>query len=113
MLWLHAGLSPEFVMFPEGKDMSSGVHHYLLRPEAMEAMFVLWHVTQNEKYRDWAWRMFLAFEKHCKVSLSADGVCLTAMTISDSDSTTGWRIRTIKRKTHDREQSQLDQLHCH
>ena len=47
--------------------MSSGVHHYILRPEAMEAMYLLWVVTQDEKYRDWAWRMFLAFEKHCKV----------------------------------------------
>lgn len=43
-----------------------GAHHNLLRPEALEAMFVLWRVTQKPKYRDWAWAMFQAFEKHCK-----------------------------------------------
>ena len=31
------------------------VHYYLLRPEAMEAMFVMWRVTKQEKYRSWAW----------------------------------------------------------
>lgn len=41
--------------------------HNLLRPEAMEAMFVLWRVTQKEIYREWAWQMFLAFERNCKV----------------------------------------------
>ena len=65
---MHAGLSPEFVIFSPGKDMASGAHHYLLRPEAMEAMFIMWQVTRQEKYRDWAWRMFLAYDRHCKVS---------------------------------------------
>lgn len=61
-------MSPEYVIFNSGKDMASGVHHYLLRPEALEAMYIMWHVTRREKYRDWAWQMFLAFEKHCKVT---------------------------------------------
>ena len=56
------------MIFNAGKDMASGVHHYLLRPEALEAMYIMWHVTKREKYRDWAWRMFLAFEEHCKVA---------------------------------------------
>ena len=43
--------------------------HNLLRPEAMEAMFVLWRVTGKQRYRDWGWRMFQAFERHCKVCL--------------------------------------------
>ena len=43
-----------------------GAHHNLLRPEALEAMFVLWRVTAKPKYRDWAWAMFQAFERHCK-----------------------------------------------
>ncbi len=43
-----------------------GARHNLLRPEALEAMFVLWRVTQKPRYRDWAWAMFQAFERHCK-----------------------------------------------
>ena len=41
--------------------------HNLLRPEAMEAMFVLWRVTGKETYREWGWQMFQAFERNCKV----------------------------------------------
>ena len=43
-----------------------GARHNLLRPEALEAMFVLWRVTGKPRYRDWAWAMFQAFERHCK-----------------------------------------------
>ncbi len=56
--------------------------HNLLRPEAMEAMFVLWRVTQKEIYREWAWEMFLAFERNCKVrhgSMSGIPVCVWTM----------------------------------
>ena len=61
------GLAPEYVEFREaGMVAGDGAHYNLLRPEALEAMFVLWRVTQKPKYRDWAWAMFQAFEKHCK-----------------------------------------------
>ena len=29
-------------------------------------MFVLWRVTLKPRYREWAWAMFQAFERHCK-----------------------------------------------
>ena len=32
--------------------------HSLLRPEAVESLFVLWRVTQNETYREWGWQIF-------------------------------------------------------
>lgn len=41
--------------------------HNLLRPEALEAMFVLWRTTRNPVYKDWAWQMFQAFQTHCRV----------------------------------------------
>ena len=28
---------------------------YLLRPETFETYFILWRLTHNQKYRDWAW----------------------------------------------------------
>ena len=63
-----AGLAPEYVEFgTAGMVTAEKAKHNLLRPEAMEAMFVLWRVTQKEQYREWAWEMFLAFEKNCKV----------------------------------------------
>ena len=47
--------------------MVSGAHHNLLRPEAMEAMFVMWRVTRDIKYREWAWTMFSAWQTFCRV----------------------------------------------
>ena len=65
-----AGLAPEYVEFQEGQGMvtKEKARHNLLRPEAMEAMFVLWRTTKNPVYKDWAWQMFQAFQAHCRVS---------------------------------------------
>ncbi len=68
MPWMGAGLAPEYVEFGEGgMATNEKARHNLLRPEAMEAMFVLWRVTRKETYREWAWRMFEAFERNCRV----------------------------------------------
>ena len=39
----------------------------LLRPEAVESLFMLYRATGDQKYREWGWEMFQSFEKHCKV----------------------------------------------
>lgn len=64
---MHAGLSPEYVTFHEERGMRSGVHVYLMRPEAVEAFFVLWRLTGNTRYREYGWGVFQAIEKWCKV----------------------------------------------
>ncbi|XP_059157352.1 endoplasmic reticulum mannosyl-oligosaccharide 1,2-alpha-mannosidase-like isoform X2 [Physella acuta] len=66
-------LSPEIVYF----NLAQGVEedlivkpldaHNLLRPETVESMFYLYRLTRNETYRDQAWQIFLAFEKHTKL----------------------------------------------
>ena len=60
------GLSPEFVRFSARGDMTVGAAHNLLRPEAIEAIFYMWRFTKDVKYREWGWKMFLAFETHCR-----------------------------------------------
>ena len=47
--------------------MAVGASHNLLRPEAIEAIFYMWRFTKDAKYREWGWRMFLAFERHCRL----------------------------------------------
>jgi len=37
-----------------------GAHHSLLRPETLESLFILWRVTHDEKYREYAWNIFRA-----------------------------------------------------
>ena len=62
----RTGLAPEFVRFGGGR-MLIGAAHNLLRPEAIESMFYMWRFTKDPKYREWGWKMFLAFEKNCRV----------------------------------------------
>lgn len=65
-LSLPAGLSPEYVTFtPQG--MKVGAAYNMLRPEALEAMWYMWRLTHDWKYRVWAWEIFQAFETHSKV----------------------------------------------
>lgn len=47
--------------------MRSGVHAYLLRPEAVEAFFVMWRLTGDSRYREYGWGVFRAIEQWCKV----------------------------------------------
>ena len=66
----RTGLAPELVRFPgagRGMTLDPRAVHNLLRPEAIEALFYLWRFTKDVKYREWGWRMFLAFEKYCRV----------------------------------------------
>lgn len=41
--------------------------HNLLRPETVESLWVMWQVTRDPVYREWAWLIFRAFEKHTRV----------------------------------------------
>ena len=64
------GLAPEIAELREGTSRvaaDSGARHNLLRPETVESLFVLWWVTGDEKYRDWGWHIFVAFERLCRL----------------------------------------------
>ncbi|KAJ2745878.1 mannosyl-oligosaccharide alpha-1,2-mannosidase [Coemansia sp. BCRC 34301] len=83
------GLSPELVYFrhtdqatgeqvqfnkddqlvlPEGDMLArSGDRHNLLRPETVESLFVLWRITGEEKWREYGWRIFNAFEEWARL----------------------------------------------
>jgi len=59
------GLAPEFVKF--GRGLEIGAAHNLLRPETVESLFYMWRFTHDPKYREWGWKIFVAFEKHCRI----------------------------------------------
>ncbi|KAJ7109748.1 glycoside hydrolase family 47 protein [Mycena crocata] len=40
---------------------------YILRPETVESLFLAFRLTGDEKYRNWAWDIFQAIERHCRV----------------------------------------------
>jgi len=67
---MPTGISPEYVQFYEGRDfdIGNGGPHYLLRPEAMESFFVLYHLTGDPVYREWGWEVFQAIERYCRTN---------------------------------------------
>jgi hypothetical protein len=72
-----AGLAPEYVRFdtaPAGAAAGApsmvsadNAPYNLLRPEAVESLFMLWRATGEQRYREWGWEMFQSFERHCRV----------------------------------------------
>ncbi|KZV97787.1 seven-hairpin glycosidase [Exidia glandulosa HHB12029] len=46
----------------EAKDYNIRVGSYLLRPETMESMYVMWRVTGDKKWREHGWQMWEAIE---------------------------------------------------
>lgn len=65
-----SGLSAEYVTFTAG-GLRVGAAFNLLRPEALEAMWYMWRITRDWRYRTWGWHIFQAFETHCKVRRTA------------------------------------------
>lgn len=74
------GLGAEIVMFRMREDpladeedwyIKSGTNlidsRNILRPETVESLFLAYRLTGDERYRDYGWKIFQAFEKHCKV----------------------------------------------
>jgi mannosyl-oligosaccharide alpha-1,2-mannosidase len=43
---------------------------YILRPETAESLFVLNKLTGEQVYRDWAWEIWEAIDKHCKTDIA-------------------------------------------
>ena len=66
------GLSPEITYFGtiQGEEevyIKSADRHNLLRPEYVESLFYLFHITGREKYRDEGRRILASFNKYSKV----------------------------------------------
>ncbi|KAG6829250.1 hypothetical protein H0H92_005130 [Tricholoma furcatifolium] len=52
---------------PKERDYSaSGSGAYLLRPETVESLYVLWKTTGNEKWRERGYEIFNAIDQHAK-----------------------------------------------
>lgn len=66
------GIGAEYVNF--NPSMSIGAAEYHLRPEAVEAIFLLWRATKDNKYREQGWKMFQAIEQHCRIGNGYTGL---------------------------------------
>lgn len=74
MMYKHTptGLAAEVTLFNTQRgsteDLAVMVDGYKLRPETVESLFLLYRLTGDEKYREWAWQIFQAIEQHCRVA---------------------------------------------
>eukprot|EP00252_Welwitschia_mirabilis_P005232 TRINITY_DN1572_c0_g2_i1.p1 TRINITY_DN1572_c0_g2~~TRINITY_DN1572_c0_g2_i1.p1 ORF type:complete len:639 (-),score=131.96 TRINITY_DN1572_c0_g2_i1:197-2077(-) len=78
----NTGLAPEIAHFQtkglEGGNKNAEFQHdiiirhadrhNLLRPETVESLFVLHRITEDQKYREWGWQIFQAFEANTKIA---------------------------------------------
>ncbi|KAI1820579.1 glycoside hydrolase family 47 protein [Xylaria intraflava] len=84
------GLEPcptlEACEWDEARWMSEGNHslprgiqharnpRYLLRPEAIESVFLMYRITGKKEYQEMAWRMFLAIQKATETDLAFSAI---------------------------------------
>lgn len=66
------GVMPEVVKYTIGNTTSDRTlwavkDVYLLRPEAIESVYIMWKFTGLQMYRDYAWEMFNAINSSCRV----------------------------------------------
>lgn len=47
---------------------------YMLRPETVESLFILYRTTGEQKYRDWGWDIFLNIEEQCRTPFAYSGL---------------------------------------
>ncbi len=60
------GVGCETVSVPSLKPVKNGAH-YILRPEVIESIFIMWRITKNPKYRKWGYEIAQNIEATCKV----------------------------------------------
>ncbi|KAG0051910.1 hypothetical protein BGZ83_003189 [Gryganskiella cystojenkinii] len=72
--------SPETngVTFEADKDTfykrGYGSNVYILRPETVESLWILYRLTGEKKYQDQAWEIFESIEKNCRTDIAYSGL---------------------------------------
>ncbi|XRB17471.1 glycosyl hydrolase family 47 protein [Pseudoscourfieldia marina] len=71
-----SGLAPEYSTISNSPEVEVQPFEakYVLRPETVESLFLLWRMTKDVKYRDWGWNIFQAIEKNCRHTVGYAGL---------------------------------------
>ena len=64
-MWDMFGLEPEEIDYTTMKVLSPS---YIVRPEAIETTYYLWHFTKDPRYYETGKHMFESIEKYCQVN---------------------------------------------
>jgi hypothetical protein len=83
-------LVPGFTNYPDRR--------YILRPEAIESVFIMYRTTGDPKWMDTAWRMFEAISKACRTDIAFSAI--HDVTVDDSRKSNSmesfWLAETLK-----------------
>lgn len=74
-----SGLPPGLEEVPAtatDRDYRTLKDSYLLRPEAVESMYILWRLTGQEKWQDRGWEIFQAIENHTRTEYGYSSVSM-------------------------------------
>ncbi|CDS95309.1 glycoside hydrolase family 47 protein [Sphingobacterium sp. UDSM-2020] len=63
-MWTLKGLEPETIDY---SSMNIIDKYYMIRPEAIESTYYLWHYTKDPQYFEQGKQMFESIEKYCQV----------------------------------------------
>jgi len=83
-----SGLAPETSSFTD--SMAAQSAGYRLRPETLESLYYMYHVTGNATYREWSWDIFQAINKHTRVDYgfaAVEDVNHVPVSLRDSEET--------------------------
>ncbi|KAF9927803.1 hypothetical protein BGZ75_006467 [Mortierella antarctica] len=83
----ETGIGPEAMKFDLGQKSGTFVakpdtfysrsisnKSYILRPETLESLWILYRLTGEKKYQDQAWEIFQALEKSCRTKIAYSGL---------------------------------------
>eukprot|EP00571_Detonula_confervacea_P011040 CAMPEP_0172305146 /NCGR_PEP_ID=MMETSP1058-20130122/6471_1 /TAXON_ID=83371 /ORGANISM="Detonula confervacea, Strain CCMP 353" /LENGTH=922 /DNA_ID=CAMNT_0013016637 /DNA_START=347 /DNA_END=3115 /DNA_ORIENTATION=- len=68
------GFGPEEVHINQKSHPPLGDRQYLLRPEYVESLFVLYRVTGREEYQEMGWEVFESLEHYCRTEWGYTGL---------------------------------------
>ncbi|KAI0457384.1 glycoside hydrolase family 47 protein [Xylaria acuta] len=83
-------LKPGFSSVPDAR--------YLLRPEAIESVFLMYRMTGNTDYQEMAWKMFQAIRKATKTNLAFSAIQSVRVTdtVKDDSMESFWLAETLR-----------------
>ncbi|KAK5576231.1 hypothetical protein RB653_007372 [Dictyostelium firmibasis] len=72
------GLGPEIAHFNTNGDIEvngrKAASHYILRPETVESLFILYRLTGDTIYQEWAWKIFESINSVCRTEKGFAGI---------------------------------------
>ncbi|GJJ78582.1 hypothetical protein EMPS_10941 [Entomortierella parvispora] len=63
----------KFVVNPNGFFKNSN-SYYILRPETLESLWILYRITGEKKYQDQVWEIFESLERSCRTNIAYSGL---------------------------------------